>query len=207
MINQDELNKIRQDTDIAIKEGWDRTKIEWRKATLKIIYVLCSQEPTITANDFTEIIKAMPLKTHDNRAIGGVVRIAQKFKWIVKTGEEEISKAGHLSKIQVWKSLLFGKVKDEEDPVVESSEPKMDWHRSSRTYVDLGNGKFVVNGTRGKQYRVIIIEKKRHCQCESFKFCKAPKSCRHIRMILSHKKKIEERKESRAIERRSIPLF
>ena len=187
MIDQNEINKIRQDTDIAVKKGWDNTKIEWRKQALMVIYSLCTKEASISANDFTEIIKDLPIKTHDNRSIGGLVKMAEKFKWITKTGDVEISKAGHLSRIQIWKSILFGKVEDTDDI------PQMDWHRSQRTYIDLGGGNFVVNGTRGKQYRVFYSKDKQTCECEAYKFSpKEKKTCRHIRMIAAIQKKKEE---------------
>ena len=204
MISQNEINKIKQETDIAIKKGFDNTEIEWRKSALMVIYNLCTQESTLTANDFTEMIKEMPLKTRDNRAIGGVVRMAQKFRWITKTGESEFSKAGHLLKIQVWKSLLFGKVADEDN--VLGVYPKMEWKRSSRTFVNLGCGNFVVNGTKGKQYRVNISEKGISCECDAFKYSK-DRMCRHIRLIIASQRKTEEKKVGEEIEKSKIPLL
>jgi len=197
-MDQNELNKIRQDTDIAIKQGWDNTKIEWRKQALMVIYSLCTKEATISANDFTEIIKDLPVQTHDNRSIGGLVKMAEKFRWVTKTGEVEVSRAGHLSRIQIWRSLLFGKVEDE-DPF-----PQMDWHRASRTYVDLGNGNFIVNGTRGKQYRVFYSGDRQSCECDAYKYSpKEKKTCRHIRMIAA----IRDKKEEIEIEKSQKNLF
>jgi len=101
-----EYNKILEDTQRGIKMGWDNAKVEWRRMALDIIYRLCLERKLITANDFTKIIKDSHIKTHDNRAIGGLVMAAKKFKWIKPTGKVEVSKAGHFIKIQVWESLI-----------------------------------------------------------------------------------------------------
>lgn len=190
MLDQKEYNKIVQETDIAVKKGWDRTKVEWRAAALEIIYKLCVQKEEFTANEFTEPIKKMLLKTHDNRAIGGLIRVAQKFNWVRKTGRDEISKAGHLLKIQVWKSLLYRKHQDCGE--TEITPPDMSWHVSKRGFMDLGKGKFVINGARGKQYRVFFGQDgSRTCECPDFIYHKNL-ACKHIRIIQKYLTKKQE---------------
>lgn len=189
MIDQKEYEKIIKETNIATRKGFDSTKIEWRKAALEIIYELCVAKEKITANEFTVKIKSMQIKTHDNRAIGGLIRLAQKFGWVAKTGEVEISKAGHLSRIQIWKSLICGKFKIENK--LNFSFPKTDWYKSKRAFVDLGEGKFVVNGSAGKQYRTYIgLNGNNSCECEAYRY-NVKKNCKHIEMIIKYFKKLE----------------
>lgn len=186
MIDQKEYAKIVQATNVAVKQGWDRTKIDWRKAALEIIYELCVSKEKITANDFTGLIKNMPLKTHDNRAIGGLIRIAQKFDWVAKSGQSEVSKAGHLSRIQIWKSLICGKYRVGSG--VEYAPPQVDFQRGQRTFVDLGGGKYVVNGTKGKQWRVFYKpEGAQTCECPDYRINKNH-ACKHIRIIAKYVK-------------------
>ena len=205
MVDQKEYNKILKETDIAVRKGWDSTKIEWRKAALEIIYELCVAKEKFTANDFTEQIKAMPLKTHDNRAIGGLIRIARKFGWVEKSGESTVSKAGHLLRIQVWRSLICGKyprreaempelrpVEAQRRPITEFSIPQMDWHKTKRAFVELGEGKYVMNGALGRQYRVYIgADGRKECECEAFKYASraTARTCKHIRSIEGFNKK------------------
>ncbi len=101
--------QILTETNKAIKRGYDHTKVQWRKMALGVIYELCMSKETFTANDFTNLIKANPIKTHDNRSIGGIIKMAVRLKWVAGTGQKEFSKAGHLSNIEIWKSLLYGK--------------------------------------------------------------------------------------------------
>lgn len=106
-MEQLDILKIRQATDSAIQAGCSSANPRWRSEALLIIKNLCESKPEISANEFTTLIKRMPIKTHDNRAIGGLVRYAEKMHWIEKTGRSEISKAGHLSRIQIWRSLVY----------------------------------------------------------------------------------------------------
>lgn len=104
------LAQIQKETDAAIKRGWDATQIEWKRMALGVIYEFCLNKQSFTANEFTDVIKNSPIKTTDNRAIGGAIITAKKLKWLKGTGELErrISKnfnAG--SYVQVWESLLF----------------------------------------------------------------------------------------------------
>lgn len=103
----DEHQKIVEEINKAIKQGLDNAQIEWKRAALRVIYDVCTQNQEVSANDFTQLIKKLPQKTHDNRAIGGLIAMARKFRWIEKTGELEGSKSAHLVKIQVWRSLIY----------------------------------------------------------------------------------------------------
>lgn len=107
--------QIRAATDVAIKNGWDHARTEWKRQSLQIIFETSLEKDFFSANDITDKIKDLPVKTHDNRAIAGVIMAARKFGWIRKTGDVEISKAGHLSRVQIWESLIFGKKNMEEE--------------------------------------------------------------------------------------------
>jgi len=196
MIDQKEYAKIKTATDIAIKQGFDRTRIEWRKAALEIVYELCVENEKVTANDFTELIKKMPIKAHDNRSIGGLIRVAERFGWVEKSGESEVSRAGHLSRIQIWKSLLCGKNRVGSGNKYKS--PQIDFHRSSRTFIDLGLGRYIVNGTKGNQWRVFYkLNGEKTCDCPDFKYNKNH-SCKHIRIIAKYIKDKNKEEEVEA---------
>lgn len=106
-MNQEECNEIKLETQRLIKLGWDNTRVEWKRMALNVIYDLCIKKETFTANEFTKIIKSSPIKTHDNRSIGGAIMTAKKFKWVENTGMSEKSRAAHLSPISIWRSLIF----------------------------------------------------------------------------------------------------
>lgn len=100
-------NQILEETQTAIKKGYDNTRVEWKRMALQTIYKLCMQKEYFTANEFTRMIKDSPIKTYDNRAIGGAIKTAQRLGWVQGTGKKEYSRAGHLTNIEIWKSLLF----------------------------------------------------------------------------------------------------
>jgi len=52
-------------------------------------------------------VQKSPLKTHDNRAMGGVMKVAQKIGLIEPTGETRPSKVGHKVPMQVWRSCIY----------------------------------------------------------------------------------------------------
>lgn len=101
-------NQINKEIDRAIKKGLDNAKVEWKRMALTVVAKFCIEKEYFNANEFTDEIKRSPIKTHDNRAIGGIIRLAMKWGWVEKTGIKEYSKAGHLSQVQVWKSKFYG---------------------------------------------------------------------------------------------------
>jgi hypothetical protein len=176
-----EFAKIVQATNSAIKKGLSRTEIDWRESAYKIIYELCVTKRELTANDFTGRIKDMDVKTHDNRAIGGLVRTAQAFGWIGKTGEVEVSKAGHLSRIQIWKSLIFGKY------------PAFFGDGYTRT--ELGNGviSYKIPGSNNNIHEVLFSGNGWSCDCEAFRYGQG-KACKHILETIQKKRDLEAQK-------------
>lgn len=110
---ESEYQKVVDATNEAIKRGWDNSKVEWQRMALNIIYQLCLRNSEITVNEFSKEIKENPLKTHDNRAIGGAVVLAKKFKWIEATDrvvvrETSLSKVTHRGPtVIIWKSLIY----------------------------------------------------------------------------------------------------
>lgn len=118
MIENENVEQIRRDTEAAIATGSDHANSAWKEAALKVLEDMLLVNEYVTANDFTKAIKGMAIKTHDNRAIAGVVMRARKMGWIEKTGETRSSKAGHLSRVQVWHSKLFiGKPQPSENDI------------------------------------------------------------------------------------------
>ena len=63
--------------------------------------------PEFTVNDVRPLVNASPFKTQDNRALGAVIRMAQKRAWIKASGVTRVNKTGHGIGMQVWSSLIF----------------------------------------------------------------------------------------------------
>lgn len=96
------------DTDEAIKRSYRNANLVWKEKTLQNLFDFCVQHETFSMNEFREYNKHMDpyIKTQDNRAMGGVVKEAQKRGWIKPTGNLTVSKVGHKVPIQIWESLI-----------------------------------------------------------------------------------------------------
>ena len=101
-----QIDKIVAD---AIAKGYDHAKADWRGMALGVLLEVCKTEETFTANDLSKEIMKSPIKTHDNRAIGGVIKTGQGLGWLKPTGNRTPSYFGHKVAIQVWESLLYKK--------------------------------------------------------------------------------------------------
>lgn len=108
-IPDSEFAKIVSETNKAIERGYDRAKAEWRTMALQCVYDICLSMPTFTVNDFRAKVRESPIKTHDNRAMGGIMSTARKMGWIDRTGDEIPSRVGHMIPIQIWKSLIYNR--------------------------------------------------------------------------------------------------
>lgn len=98
---------IDQETDEAVQRSFDNSNQSWREITLNNLMKFCEYTDTFTMNDFRDY-NALYCKatTHDNRAMGGVIRTARTYGWIIPTGRTIISRVGHKSPLQIWKSII-----------------------------------------------------------------------------------------------------
>ncbi len=103
----DTYEDIKQVTDEAIEKGYQNANDDWKNMAMECVRVICVQQPSFTMNDVRWLVEASPIKTQDNRAMGGVMRTAQKLGWVEPTGQTIISKVGHKSLLQIWRSKLF----------------------------------------------------------------------------------------------------
>lgn len=106
LFDSEEMNQIQAETDAGIAKGWEGAHVQWRKMALNCLLELCLTQKSFTVNDFRDSVRASQIKTHDNRAMGGVMVTAKKLGWITPTGSSIISRVGHKSQLQVWKSNL-----------------------------------------------------------------------------------------------------
>lgn len=97
-------------TEAGIEQSFDNAHNEWRSMALECLRVICTTRETFTVNDVRDLVKLSPLKTHDNRAMGGVMVTGRKNGWLLPTGQSIPSIVGHKVHIQVWKSLIYKKV-------------------------------------------------------------------------------------------------
>jgi hypothetical protein len=105
-VDRAEMNRV---TEEGIEKGFDNANEEWRAMALNCLYNLCLARETFTVNELRDIVKRSPLKTHDNRAMGGVMATGKKEGWLTPTGQTIPSVVGHKVHIQIWKSLLYKK--------------------------------------------------------------------------------------------------
>lgn len=100
------MERIKKQTDFAIKRGWQASKVQWRQTALVILceFALCNKE--FTVNDFRDKILESGVTTHDNRAMGGLMSTAKGWGWITSVSHIP-SLVGHKTPIQVWRSNIY----------------------------------------------------------------------------------------------------
>ena len=101
------LELIKKETEAAIIKGWDHAKTQWRVMALEVLCHFALTTRAFTVNDFRDQIKNSDIKTHDNRAMGGLMTTAKGWGWIMPTGESIPSRVGHKVHIQVWRSMIY----------------------------------------------------------------------------------------------------
>lgn len=101
------LSQIEAETQAAIRRGWDAAEQAWRRTALVILCETCVTMRQFTVNDFRGRIKDSGVVTHDNRAMGGLMKNAERMGWIRKSGNAIPSKVGHKVPIQIWESRIY----------------------------------------------------------------------------------------------------
>lgn len=106
-ISQEDRVRMNEATARAVEQGYDNAHDAWRAMALECVQQICLTKETFTVNDVRDLVKLSDLKTHDNRAMGGVMVTAKGRGWLLPTGQSIPSVVGHKTHIQVWKSLIF----------------------------------------------------------------------------------------------------
>lgn len=91
------------ETEEAIERGFGNASDSWKESALKAIHEICINQKSFTADDVRHLVNE---KTHDPRAMGGVIRTAKKNGWCKPSGFYEASKFTHGHIHQVWLSLV-----------------------------------------------------------------------------------------------------
>lgn len=107
--NPEEDKSIAEVTTDAIEQGFDNADAQWKSLAMEELGALCLIKETLTANDLRPRLQRFTRKTHDNRAVAGVMRSGVAKGWIEKSGEAIVSRVGHASPLQVWRSKIYRK--------------------------------------------------------------------------------------------------
>ena len=79
-----------------------------RNAALQAVQDAAQASPEFTTDDVFERLAALPVQTHEKRAMGAVMRLARKLEWCDPTLRYVRSRriSRHRAPIQVWVSRL-----------------------------------------------------------------------------------------------------
>lgn len=100
--------EVKQVTDQAIKQSLDNGDVEFKRWAYKCIVTIAKRQKEFTINDVRDLIHSGGIKTHNNRLIGAVMRVAVNRKVMRSTGRTLPNKVGHGTQMQIWESLLYG---------------------------------------------------------------------------------------------------
>lgn len=108
-LTQEDWIRMDKATNRAIEQGFDNAHDAWRAMALECLQQICLTKETFTVNEVRELVSLSDLKTHDNRAMGGVMVTGKGKGWLAPTGQSIPSVVGHKVHIQIWKSLIYKK--------------------------------------------------------------------------------------------------
>lgn len=99
--------EVKQETDKAVKQSLDHGDVEFKRWAYKCIVAVAKRQKEFTINDVRDLVHSSDIKTHDNRVLGGVMRVAKTRKVMRATGRTLPNKVGHGTQMQVWESLIY----------------------------------------------------------------------------------------------------
>lgn len=80
---------------------------EWRNVALKCLETVAENFSEFTVDEVRKHVVASGLITHDNRAMGGIIKSGVAQKWIEPTGRTIPSLVGHKIPMQIWRSKIY----------------------------------------------------------------------------------------------------
>jgi hypothetical protein len=93
----------------SMEEVEDHAKEEWKEAAHGCVLSCAKTMRLFTADDVQLLLSKLPVKTHDNRALGPILREAQKSLMIRDT--EQFTRSTqvkcHRMPRRIWESLIY----------------------------------------------------------------------------------------------------
>lgn len=99
-------------TEEGIARSWENAADPWKAYALHCVSVIAKRMEEFTVNDVRPLVEAGGFTTNDNRAMGGVIKEAQRRNWIESTKRVQTSKVGHGSNMTIWRSNIVGETVD-----------------------------------------------------------------------------------------------
>lgn len=93
----------------SIQRSEDNANAEWKRVALECVKTVATHESIFTADEVIEELSKFAVSTHDLRALGPVMRRAQKLGWITPTDNFVPSSRCnvHHQMIRRWKSWIL----------------------------------------------------------------------------------------------------
>jgi len=104
MIDDGQMN-----LDAALESVDTHADAEWKAAANEAVRLVARQNPDFTTDDVWSVLDRTAFHTHDNRAMGAVMRQAVMAGWCVSAGEYRKSRRPqcHKRPVMVWRSKLW----------------------------------------------------------------------------------------------------
>lgn len=105
------LNSVRAAAkrDDAIERVDKHADKGWKELALETVKTVAQANARFTTDKVVELLAQAPLKTHEPRALGAVMRSAARQGWIVATDgfEKSAAVSRHRAHKMVWESKLY----------------------------------------------------------------------------------------------------
>jgi hypothetical protein len=95
--------------DVALDAVDNSADERWKKAADYAVMQLALRKPEVTADDVWDVLDGLNVDTHENRAMGPVMRRAAKDGIIERTERTTKTRrpTRHKGDVRVWKSRIF----------------------------------------------------------------------------------------------------
>ena len=107
---RDMSNAETKPTAAAIKQADENADEQWRADATHALLLTCHEQPQFTVDDvWITLAREYPeAKTHENRAMGAVMRRGRKMSWTKGTGQYiKSARSGcHMNPRQIWASMI-----------------------------------------------------------------------------------------------------
>lgn len=92
------------DLDAVLHQVHENANEEWKVAADLTVRVFADRGAEFTADDVWDVMDRLPYSTHERRALGPILRTAQREGVIQNTGTFVRSRRRHKSPIPVWRA-------------------------------------------------------------------------------------------------------
>jgi hypothetical protein len=99
---------VQEITEEAVKRSYDHADKDWKRKVIEVIQDICTRQQFFSADDIQDRMEREEERTHDNSALGAMIKKVEKMGLCKPSGYTKSKRKGrHSGVLVLWRSNVI----------------------------------------------------------------------------------------------------